>query len=52
MELKSVVKKQKEFFNTDATKSVEYRISMLRKLENVIKENENQMQKVILLKLE
>lgn len=43
MELKSVVEKQKEFFNTDATKSVGYRISMLRKLENVIKENENQI---------
>ena len=43
MELKSVVEKQKEFFNTDATKSVEYRISMLRKLENVIKENEKQI---------
>lgn len=43
MELKSVVEKQKEFFNTDATKSVGYRISMLRKLENVIKENEKQI---------
>lgn len=43
MELKSVVEKQKEFFNTDETKSVGYRISMLRKLENVIKENEKQI---------
>ena len=43
MELKSVVEKQKEFFNTDAKKSVGYRISMLRKLENVIKENEKQI---------
>lgn len=43
MELKNVVEKQKEFFNTDETKSVGYRISMLRKLENVIKENEKQI---------
>ena len=43
MELKTIVEKQKEFFNTDETKSVGYRISMLRKLENVIKENEKQI---------
>ena len=43
MEFKNIVEKQKEFFKTNATKSIEFRISMLQKLENVIKENEKQI---------
>lgn len=43
MEFKNIVEKQKEFFKTNTTKSIEFRISMLQKLENVIKENEKQI---------
>ena len=43
MELKSIVEKQKESFKTDATKSVEFRINMLQKLEKVIRDNEKQI---------
>lgn len=43
IELKSIVEKQRKFFNTNTTKSIEFRISMLQKLENVIKENEKQI---------
>lgn len=43
MELKNIVEKQRKFFNTNTTKSIEFRISMLQKLENVIKENEKQI---------
>ena len=43
MELKSIVEKQRKFFTTNTTKSVEYRISMLQKLEKVIQTNEKQI---------
>ena len=43
MELKSIVEKQKEFFKKDTTKSVEFRINILQKLEKVIRDNEKQI---------
>ena len=43
MELKSIVEKQRKFFKTKATKSVEFRINMLQKLEKVIHTNEKQI---------
>ena len=43
MELKSIVEKQKEFFKTNATKSFEYRINMLQRLEKAIRDNEKQI---------
>ena len=43
MELISIVEKQKEFFKKDTTKSVEFRINILQKLEKVIRDNEKQI---------
>ena len=43
MELKSIVDKQKEFFKTNATKSFEYRMNMLQRLEKAIRDNEKQI---------
>ena len=43
MEFKNIVEKQKEFFKTNTTKSVEYRISILQKLEKVIRANEKRI---------
>ena len=43
MELKNIVEKQREFFKTNATKSVEFRINMLQKLKEVIRENEKKI---------
>ena len=43
MELKSIVEKQKEFFKKDTTKSIEFRINILQKLEKVIRDNEKQI---------
>ena len=43
MELKSIVEKQKEFFKKDTTKSVEFRINILQKLEKAIRDNEKQI---------
>lgn len=38
---KQVLEKQKIFFFTDKTKSVDFRISQLKKLKSILKENEN-----------
>ena len=38
--LNSVVERQKEFFDSDTTKSVAYRISMLQKLEKAVRDDE------------
>ena len=43
IELKNIVEKQKEFFKTNATKSVEFRINMLQKLKKIIRDNEKQI---------
>ena len=39
-EVKSIVKRQKEFFGTDRTKSVDFRLQMLQRLEDAIRANE------------
>lgn len=43
MGLQGIVEKQKAFFDTDATKSVEFRVRMLRRLENAIRRQENEI---------
>ena len=40
VELKEIINKQRDFFNTNATKSVKYRIKMLQRLKDVIRNNE------------
>ena len=39
-ELKEIINKQRDFFNTNATKSVKYRIKMLQRLKEAIRNNE------------
>ena len=39
-ELKDIINNQREFFNTNATKSVKYRIKMLQRLKEAIRNNE------------
>lgn len=39
-EIKTIVKKQRAFFNTGATLDVDYRIKALKKLQNAIQKNE------------
>ena len=41
--LKSVVERQKQFFDTDTTKSVAYRIRMLQKLEQAVRTHEEEI---------
>ena len=40
VELKEITNKQRDFFNTNATKSVKYRIKMLQRLKEAIRNNE------------
>lgn len=40
MELKDIINNQRDFFNTDATKSVIYKTEMLQRLKEAIKSNE------------
>lgn len=40
VELKEIINKQRDFFNTNATKSVKYRIKMLQRLMEAIRNNE------------
>ena len=40
VELKEITNKQRDFFNTNATKSVKYRIKMLQRLREAIRNNE------------
>lgn len=42
-ELNEIVAKQKEFFNSNRTKSVDYRIRMLKRLEKAVRANEKQL---------
>lgn len=39
-ELKDIINNQRDFFNTNATKSVKYRIKMLQRLKEAIRNNE------------
>ena len=40
VELKEIINKQRDFFNTNATKSVKYRIKILQRLKEAIRNNE------------
>ena len=40
VELKEIINNQRDFFNTNATKSVKYRINMLQRLKEAIRNNE------------
>ena len=46
-ELKSIIKNQRNFFNTNATKSVEYRLRMLQRLKKIISDNEDKILSVL-----
>lgn len=46
-ELKSIIKNQRNFFNTNATKSVEYRLRMLQRLKKIISDNEDRILSVL-----
>lgn len=41
--IEQIVEKQQAFFRTDATKSVEFRVEMLRKLEKAVREQEGRI---------
>ncbi len=43
MEIESLIKKQKEFYNTHITENVSYRIEKLKKLKETIKEKEEKI---------
>ena len=42
-ELKNIIKSQRDFFNTNTTKSVEYRLQMLQRLKKTINANEEKI---------
>lgn len=42
-ELKNIIKNQRDFFNTNTTKSVEYRLQMLQRLKKIINDNEEKI---------
>ena len=42
-ELKNIIKNQSDFFNTNTTKSVEYRLQMLQRLKKIINANEEKI---------
>lgn len=44
MEITDIIKNQKEFYNTNITKNVEYRIKALKKLKEVIIENQEKIE--------
>ena len=43
MDISKIVNQQKKFFNANATKEVNVRIEILKKLKNVLKENEQEL---------
>ena len=43
VDLKSIVERQKQFFDTGSTKSVTYRIRMLQKLEQAVRNHEDEI---------
>ena len=47
LDYKALVNSQLEYFNTNATKDVNFRISMLKKLLNILKTNESLMDEAI-----
>ena len=43
MEISKIINSQKHFFNTNKTKDVSFRIETLKKLKNILKENEKNL---------
>ena len=43
MEISKIINSQKHFFNTNKTKDVRFRIETLKKLKNILKENEKNL---------
>lgn len=48
MEIQSIVEKQKNFYNTNKTKEIKYRIKYLKKLKESIIENENKINEALM----
>lgn len=47
MEIKDLIKQQQTFFNSNSTKNVSFRIEQLKKLENLLRANENLLYQAI-----
>ena len=47
MEAKDIILKQQDFFNSNKTKDVDFRIQQLKKLKTLLKENEDQLYNAI-----
>ena len=47
MDIKEIVKKQRDFFNTKKTFDINYRIEMLRRLKQAILDNENEISQAL-----
>ncbi len=45
--MKQIIKEQRSFFNTGATKSISYRIEKLNKLETILKQNQDNLNNAI-----
>ncbi len=45
--MRQIIDTQRKFFRTDTTKDVKFRIEQLKKLRNIIKENENKLYEAI-----
>lgn len=45
--MQHIVEAQKKFFQTNATKAIDFRITQLKKLENILRENEDRLHKAI-----
>ncbi len=45
--MEPIVKKQRDYFNTNATKSIDFRKEQLRKLKRLLKDNEDDLNKAI-----
>ena len=47
MEIKEVISKQQDFFNSNKTKEVDFRVSQLKKLKDLLKQNEDLLYEAI-----
>ena len=47
MEIKEVISKQQDFFNSNKTKEVDFRVSQLKKFKKLLKENEDLLYEAI-----
>lgn len=49
--MKKIMEKQQQFFNSDGTKDIEFRINMLKKLQSAIMSNKNEIYEALKLDL-